>query len=217
MNSAAASSSQRLSISAGWPSAIERIMTSRAGKRGLRPSLLCGAKNASLRPMRGPAGREPRANAAARSPPRVRLASPRTIPLLAEESRKPPLHVRLVVPAQRLVGDFCGRLEKPALERRALFGRVETLAVGLAHEEHLRERPRGAQMLGHRGRPASPDEIVRVLAFGQEREAQALARADHAAAPSRSPGKPRAVRRRRRRSTGSARPPSPTGAGTDRA
>src|SRR6202012_5558248 len=52
------------------------------------------------------------------------VAAPRPPRLLAEEGRKAPLHVRLVVPAQRLVGDFRHGLAKAPLERRALLRRI---------------------------------------------------------------------------------------------
>ena len=70
------------------------------------------------------------------------------------------------------------RLAEAALERGALLGRVEAPLIGFAHEQHVGERPRVLEMLGHRRRPAKPDQIVRILTLGQKREAQALARAD---------------------------------------
>ena len=82
------------------------------------------------------------------------------------------------MPAQRLVGDFADRLAEAALERRALLGRVEALLIGFAQEQHVGERPRVLEMLGHRRGAAGPDQIVRILTLGQKREAQALARAD---------------------------------------
>ena len=59
---------------------------------------------------------------------RIGVASRRPLAFVAEERRKAPLHVRLVVAAQRLVGDFPDRLAEATLERRALLGRVEALA-----------------------------------------------------------------------------------------
>ena len=101
MNSVSASSSQRLSINAGWPSAIERIMTSRAGRRALRPSLLCGASGASSRPTRGPRGGNGPPRRGTKTWLRAGIASRRPLAFVAEERRKAPLHVRLVVAAQR--------------------------------------------------------------------------------------------------------------------
>ena len=85
---------------------------------------------------------------------RTGVASRRPLAFVAEERRKAPLHVRLVMAAQRLVGDFPDRLAEAALERRALLGRIEALAVGFAHEQHVGERPRVLEMLGHRRRAA---------------------------------------------------------------
>ena len=117
-------------------------MISRAGKRALRPSLLWGANGASFRPMRGPRGGKGPPRRGDEGAPRAAIAARRPLALVAEERRKAPLHVRLVVAAQRFVGDFSDRLAEAPLERRALFGRVETLAVGFAHEQHVGERPR---------------------------------------------------------------------------
>ena len=45
-------------------------------------------------------------------------------------------------------------------------------------EQHVGERPRALEHLGHRRRAARADEVVRVLPLGQKREAQALSRPD---------------------------------------
>ncbi len=89
VNSIAASSSQWRSSSAGWPSAIERIMISRRGVGAGRASLLWGAKGASARPRRGPGGgKSPRRGAKPRlAPPALRAGPPRTPPNSASRRR----------------------------------------------------------------------------------------------------------------------------------
>ena len=130
-------------------------MISRAGRRGLaaelalrRQAALRRGRCAGLRGGNGPPRRWREGLF------RAGVASRRPLALVAEEGRKAPLHIRLVVAAQRLVGDFADRLAEAALERGALLGRVEALLVGFAHEQHVGERPRVLEMLGHRRRAA---------------------------------------------------------------
>src|SRR5271155_3263399 len=127
-----------------------------------------------MRTARGERSAAPRAEGS----PRAAVASGPALTLVAEERGKAPPHVRLIMPAEGFVGDSPNGLAEAPLERRALFWRVEALAVGFADEQHIGERPRALEKLGHRRRPARPDEIVRVLTLGQQREAQAFSRAD---------------------------------------
>ena len=80
--------------------------------------------------------------------------------------------------AQGFVGDRGRQLAQAPLEAGALFRRVERLALGLAQEQHFRERLRAGDDLADRLGPARAGEIVGVLTLGQQREAKALARPD---------------------------------------
>ncbi len=79
------------------------------------------------------------------------------------------------MPTHALVADLAHhRLETPFQFGPALR-RVEAAAARLAHPDEVGERAGAVQHLAHRLRPAVAQEVVRVLAFGQEREAQRAA------------------------------------------
>jgi hypothetical protein len=79
-------------------------------------------------------------------------------------------------------GQYCGvvtdaahRLLQARLERGAPLRRVER-GARLARPQHVGERARAGEHLLHRLPPGRADQIVRVLAFRQQRELHALAR-----------------------------------------
>ena len=92
-------------------------------------------------------------------------------------------------------------------------GVSKTPCLGLARPDHVDQRPRRGDHLGHRVAAGGADQVVGVLPLGQEGEAEALARLRAAAGRGRRRGRRRGCRPCRRRSRGSARRPSATGSG----
>ncbi|SSC71237.1 unnamed protein product [Ciceribacter sp. T2.26MG-112.2] len=80
------------------------------------------------------------------------------------------------MPADVFVGDHGNHLLHPRLKLGALFRRVELPAAGLAHPQHLRERPGLGQHLVERRASILLDEIIRILAVRQHGEADRPAR-----------------------------------------
>ena len=214
----AASSSQCASSSAGWPSAIARMMISRGGSRALRPSLACAGSGASARPTRGPRGgnEPPRRSRRARVPRHSRRgpagrSSPKSV-------ARRGVHVRLIVPAKRLVGDRARQRPPDGARARRAVRAYRSCWPSLSRRNSMSANGRAA--LRTSAIAAGPLARMRssgILALRQKREAQAFAGADQRQRRlDRAKGglPPGACRRR---STGSARPPSPTAARTGRA
>ncbi len=80
-----------------------------------------------------------------------------------------------IIFADGLVADAVEHLSEPRLERGAALRRIEAAAFGFAHPQHLRQRARRGQHLGHRLPAARPNEIVWILAVGEHCELEALA------------------------------------------
>ena len=129
---------QSRSIRRGWPMRMARIAISRGGSRGLRAPSRGGGNGAPAMPKRGP-GSKPRRRAG-RAAARARARWGPRGGAGAEKRREPLRHVGGVMFAQRFVGDRGGQFAQAPLEAGALFRRVESLALGLAQEQHFRER-----------------------------------------------------------------------------
>ena len=80
-----------------------------------------------------------------------------------------------IIASHHLVTDAVGELLDARFQRSAALGRGEVAALELARPEHLGERTRRSHDFLERTAAAGADEIVGVLPFGQQREAQALA------------------------------------------
>src|SRR5206468_5930779 len=81
-----------------------------------------------------------------------------------------------IIASDHLVADAVRQLLDPRLQRGAAFGGSEIAAFELARPDHVGERSRGCNNFLDRTTTARAHEIVGVLPFGQQCEAQALSR-----------------------------------------
>ena len=171
------------------------------------------AAAAARRRRRAARAAETPGRAARPRPGRGAPRSPDRGPVGAEQRLTAAAHVGLVMAAQRLVGDRAGGFASRRSSAARLSG-VSKRPVRRSRAETACRRtaaPRSSAS-AIAGAPLDANEIVRVLALGQQREAQALAGADQRQRRlDRAKGR-LAARPCRRRSTGSAPRPSPTAA-----
>src|SRR5215471_5038130 len=95
-----------------------------------------------------------------------------------ELTSQPVAEIAAIVFAHGVVRDHRRHLGKARFERGAPLGRVEARRFSLAHPQHVSERARGGNHLVDRFAAARAHEIVGIVAFGQARKFQALARLD---------------------------------------
>ena len=95
-----------------------------------------------------------------------------------EQLPQPVAEFAAIIFAHGIVADGRRDLGDPRLECRAPLRGIEATGLGLAHPQHVGERPRGGNDLADRFAAAGAHEVIGIVPFGQAGELQALARPD---------------------------------------